>query len=610
MDANEEVLLLKEIKRFTTSFALRTEGISYFFVVPLLFFYVWSNLEFNEMQLDVFIKIAICAFFIVGAVTNFSNYKLLKPISRYFKKTIKGEPVLDEEYAAAHKRFLSLPFLHSFYAFLRWVIALSIIIILMMSLTDLHRAQIMNLWMIVVIVSTFSSVKYFLLTELYIQKLINMGAFPRWVKTDFRMKMNLQTKLTVLILTITLLPFVLLLAYFFIFISNLHIDKTMIFIKIIIISIISVGSAFFVSYILSKTILSKIKIILNFLEKMGQGELTGAVRKIAVMDELTQINLSVYRMKENLKKIVEAVFLTANNLMKSGMNLKESSNEMSQMASQQAAIVEETSSSYEELSSSFESSLSNIELQVENTTAVNNEIAVITDHNKVLSDKTKNLEEKIKRSVTIAQGSEKLMEESVKSLKDLAGYVKNIDEMVGMINDIADQINLLALNAAIEAARAGEHGKGFAVVADEINKLADQTTALSHDIRSNISEHGHKIDMELEYMNKVVAAFGEMKTSVVETETVIHEVINFTDDLNVMNDSMRERVKHLNLLSGEIYNSSTEQKLTNSELTTAINSINEISQKNAEYADLINRLAKDLDENAKVLNTNISEFKI
>ncbi len=68
----------------------------------------------------------------------------------------------------------------------------------------------------------------------------------------------------------------------------------------------------------------------------------------------------------------------------------------------------------------------------------------------------------------------------------LASSTAKIEDMSNVIKKIAGQTNLLALNASIEAARVGEAGRGFAVVAEEVKKLANQSTAATADIQTNV----------------------------------------------------------------------------------------------------------------------------
>lgn len=294
-----------ELKKFSINLSLRTEGVSYFIIIPLMIFYVWSNLNLTKPQMDIFIKSAIFGVIVNAIITNINNMIIISPIVKYFKKLVRDEEISDELYTLAQKRFLSLPYLHAIFSFFRWISGFSLVIIPTMMFADLNSTQIFNMWVVACFVSPFATIMYFLLTELYIQKLIELNVFPIWKDIKLGFRMNLFIKYTSLNIMITMVPFLILIAFFLIFIAQFDIDKTEIFLKLIIMGIIGLVVAFVMSAVLSKTIIFKVKIILDMLRKVGRGEMDIPMHKIGVEDELVIINNSVFTMKENLRVMME-----------------------------------------------------------------------------------------------------------------------------------------------------------------------------------------------------------------------------------------------------------------------------------------------------------------
>jgi methyl-accepting chemotaxis protein len=70
----------------------------------------------------------------------------------------------------------------------------------------------------------------------------------------------------------------------------------------------------------------------------------------------------------------------------------------------------------------------------------------------------------------------------------LGNKITKIRDIIITINVITDQTKVIAFNAALEAASAGERGKRFEVVASEVNRLADDITALTKQIRQQADE--------------------------------------------------------------------------------------------------------------------------
>ena len=598
----------KLIKNFTFSFIMRTEGIRYFVIVPILVFYSYLAIKLTEQQMEVFLTGAVFAFSISFITTQINNVIVVKPIVSYFKKLVLNEPYTSEEYNRAFKRFLALPYAHSIGACFRWIAGLSMAIFPAYFLSDMSSQNFIAMVVAILWNAPLGMVLYFLLTEKFIQKIYETGIFPVWPEIPLKYKMNLFPKLTISMMVVTIVPFMIIVTFLLSLISEEKIIEKNILAVIPVLLAVALGMTVFVSRALSNSIKSKADSIISFLEQVGKGELSTYASKFIVMDELASINRSVYDMKENLKQMVMTISNNSSELSCSSVEMRGSSMTLSDVSRTLSAIIEESSGSYEEMSAASESNLLQIESLQKAFSSMKEDILRTSAESREVEKHIESSMDSINSVIQQVAESETAMKGSVEAIEELSGYVKNIEGLVNQINDISDQINLLALNASIEAARAGEHGKGFAVVADEVNKLADQTSELAKIIKENIMEHSRKINTEVSNINGTAAQISEMSKGILTTREVMERTEDFTKTLVKKNLELESSIEIFSGSSKSLYTSFMEQQATLEELTKAINEMNEIAQTASANAEKVKDFSDKLNSNASSLTEQINIF--
>ncbi|MGL4368408.1 MAG: methyl-accepting chemotaxis protein, partial [Spirochaetota bacterium] len=260
---------------------------------------------------------------------------------------------------------------------------------------------------------------------------------------------------------------------------------------------------------------------------------------------------------------------------------------------QQAASVEQVASTFDEFSAMIDTVAGNAVTQYQSTDTLRSRIE---DLSAAMENITRNTQQTLDMTAAIAlkvREGEKSMIAMNQSMTVITASSSEMTGIIRIINEISDRINLLSLNATIEAARAGDSGRGFAVVADEVSKLADQTASSIKDIDRLIRGNTDEIQAGTCTINTM----SEIMKGIIEgVDTINTTIAGITGHMNeqaaIKADVSRE-AGHTHELAGQIKTAGGEMKMVTGEIMSAIDNINELTQKNADNAG---RLAGTADE--------------
>ena len=181
-----------------------------------------------------------------------------------------------------------------------------------------------------------------------------------------------------------------------------------------------------------------------------------------------------------------------------------------------------------------------------------------------------------------AEKSGAVVRQAVDAMAQIEKSSQQIGQIIGVIDEIAFQTNLLALNAGVEAARAGEAGKGFAVVAQEVRALAQRSAEAAKEIKDLISTSTQQVDQGVDLVGQTGTAL----------EKIVAQVAEITG------------------LVTEIAASAREQSTGLSEVNSAVNQMDQVTQQNAAMVEESTAASHSLAQEAGELARLVARFNV
>ena len=289
------------------------------------------------------------------------------------------------------------------------------------------------------------------------------------------------------------------------------------------------------------------------LESMTAGDLTTKPSPWG-NDEAAGLMISLSDMQHSLREIVRRVRQASDSIVTASGEVASASVDLSARTESTAANLEQSAASIEEISST-----------IKLTAASAREAAGVAAGNS-----------------QVAERGASVITEVVDTMRDIQTSSAKIGDIIGVIDGIAFQTNILALNAAVEAARAGEEGRGFAVVASEVRSLAKRSADAAKEIKTLITTSVERVDSG----TRIVQGAGE-----------------------TMNE-LQENARRISTLLSEISTASSEQANGVTQVSVAVQDLDQMTQQNAALVEESAAAAESLREQATELAQQVSMFKL
>lgn len=289
------------------------------------------------------------------------------------------------------------------------------------------------------------------------------------------------------------------------------------------------------------------------LTKLAQGDLSFSIDEPFAPD-FEELRRTMNDALSQMRNTLSAVAHSTDQIDMGTREISQSAEDLSRRTEQQAASLEETAAALDEI-----------------TVNVNNASRRADDARQAAITASDN-----------ATRSGHVVADAVAAMSRIESSSNQISNIIGVIDEIAFQTNLLALNAGVEAARAGEAGKGFAVVAQEVRELAQRSAQAAKEIKGLIRNSSEEVSTGV----KLVSETGESLRTIHENITAVNQ--------------------HMEAIAS----SAKEQAVGLSEVNSAVNQMDQVTQQNAAMVEETNAAGATLAQETARLRGLVEGFQL
>lgn len=385
--------------------------------------------------------------------------------------------------------------------------------------------------------------------------------------------------------------------------TNKMISNTVIF--SIIAFVIGIGIALAVTASMTK----EIKKVSGHMKDVASGDLTDRI-DVKKKNEFGDLENNFNNMVENMAILIKGVEEKSGVIVQASAKIAGVSKSTTETVGQVSEAIQSVAvgaSGQADSTQTATTEVENLADRLKETKAYVTDISDMSVETQKLSNKglaiVDDLITKGQRSIDNSKISKDVVTEMVSS-------IEKINFISDAITEITEQTNLLSLNASIEAARAGESGKGFAVVADEIRKLAEQSQQSTDEIKQIVNEITIKSQQVEQTMDESVGIIEEQNVSIKDAKELFNTISDSVnglkeglDNITQLNEAMDTNRNNVVSKMEDVAAVATETAAASEEVTASAVDVEQTMHD-------LNEFTVELDNIAEALKEAIDKFKL